>query len=345
MIINSHNEWDKLNDVIVGKGWMLKTSILETSFKLFYRSNLQTNGYEDNLKEFVNKQYIEEHCEDIEGLVTILKNLNINVYRPESIKKLTSIKTPNWSAQTHLTGPINTRDLVAIIGDTIMEFPPEIRSRYFEVDYMKHIFMDALNDNCKWLSFPKPIMTNESYNNNFLEPMLDAARCMRFGQDIIVNVNYKFNEVAVKLLKLYFPEYNFHMITYVNGHIDSCMAPLRPGLMLINKVFIPNPREQLPKFCRNWDFIEVEYHEEYDATSYAENDILLASTNIDCNILSIDPNTIICHDYSYSYLQPKLEPYGIEVIPCKLRHSRIFDGAFHCLTLDLNRSSVLESYE
>lgn len=335
MIINSYNEWDTLNEVVIGKGWMMDLNILETSFKLFYNSNI---NYEvDDLKKQVNKTFISEHIEDIEGLVTLLKSNNIKVYRPNNFDKSYQIKTPNWSTITHLTGPLNSRDLVAIFGDTIVEFPPEIRARYFETDMLKDIFLQGIKDNAKWITLPKSNMTNEVYDDKIIEPMLDAARCMRFNNNVIVNVNTLHNKLCVNILRNNFPHLTFHEVTWCDGHIDSCIAPLREGILLINKVFLPNPKEMLPDFCKNWDFIEVEFHEDYNADVYAGNDIMLASKNIDCNVLSINPNQIVCHDYSYSYLQPKLKQYNIECIPCQLRHSRIFDGAFHCLSLDLNR--------
>jgi len=104
MKINSYNEWDKLNEIVIGKGLMMKTNLLETSFKLFYGDHLTEA---DSLKSQVNAQFIEEHCEDVENYVSLLKSHNIKVHRPETYDKLIAIKTPNFSTQTHLTGPLN----------------------------------------------------------------------------------------------------------------------------------------------------------------------------------------------------------------------------------------------
>ncbi len=70
----------------------------------------------------------------------------------------------------------------------------------------------------------------------------------------------------------------------------------------------------------------------------------LASRGIDLNVLSINPSQIICHEHNYKQMSKLLKPFNIECIPSKLRHSRLFDGAFHCLTLDINRSGKLENY-
>jgi len=39
-----------------------------------------------------------------------------------------------------------------------------------------------------------------------------------------------------------------------------------------------------------------------------------------------------------------LESKGMEVIPLKLRHSRMMGGGFHCVTLDTRRRGTMESY-
>ena len=39
-----------------------------------------------------------------------------------------------------------------------------------------------------------------------------------------------------------------------------------------------------------------------------------------------------------------LETKQMEVIPLKLRHSRMLGGGFHCVTLDTRRRGTMESY-
>jgi N-dimethylarginine dimethylaminohydrolase len=39
-----------------------------------------------------------------------------------------------------------------------------------------------------------------------------------------------------------------------------------------------------------------------------------------------------------------LEAKQMEVIPLKLRHSRMLGGGFHCVTLDTRRRGTMESY-
>jgi N-dimethylarginine dimethylaminohydrolase len=39
-----------------------------------------------------------------------------------------------------------------------------------------------------------------------------------------------------------------------------------------------------------------------------------------------------------------LETHGLDVIPIKLRHSKLMGGGFHCITLDTRRKGALERY-
>ena len=130
-------------------------------------------------------------------------------------------------------------------------------------------------------------------------------------------------------------------VELTDTHIDSTFIPLRPGLVLAE--WKNSQREKaLPKWLQKWTFIEAPKREEFG--DYDKDDLLIASKAVDINVLSLDQNTVICHDRYYKHLQPKLKPYKIECIPCSLRHSRIFSGAFHCLTLDIRRKSKLEAY-
>ena len=56
------------------------------------------------------------------------------------------------------------------------------------------------------------------------------------------------------------------------------------------------------------------------------------------NMLVVDPNTIIVDKHQYNLIKI-LEQHKFTVIPLELRHSRTLGGGFHCVTLDLLRSS------
>ena len=87
MIVNSHNEWDKLKEVIVGDGFPTNLPLLDYSFKIFFHENLNhTNVYENRKHaqyQHISKRHCEEHSEDIETFATLLKSLDVTVKRPK----------------------------------------------------------------------------------------------------------------------------------------------------------------------------------------------------------------------------------------------------------------------
>ena len=87
----------------------------------------------------------------------------------------------------------------------------------------------------------------------------------------------------------------------------------------------------MPKLFKNWDkiysppMVDIGYHK-----------VLRASEWVGVNLLSLDENTVIV-DSRQKELIKKLNNYNIEVLDCKLRHSRTLGGSFHCVTADMVR--------
>ncbi len=61
------------------------------------------------------------------------------------------------------------------------------------------------------------------------------------------------------------------------------------------------------------------------------------------NLFSLGPDTVVV-DSDQQALIALLEAKNMEVIPLKLRHSRMLGGGFHCVTLDTRRRGTMESY-
>ena len=81
-IVNSHNEWDQLEEVIVGDGFP------ETipTFKVFFHDNIFGKNFDP--KQYIKKRHVVEHKEDIEQFVELLRSLDIIVKRPKVPKKV-----------------------------------------------------------------------------------------------------------------------------------------------------------------------------------------------------------------------------------------------------------------
>ena len=69
----------------------------------------------------------------------------------------------------------------------------------------------------------------------------------------------------------------------------------------------------------------------------------IGSDWIDMNAFSISPNLVVV-DKDQKALIKLLEKEGLDVIPLKLRHSKMLGGGFHCVTLDVRRTGTLQRY-
>jgi arginine deiminase len=69
----------------------------------------------------------------------------------------------------------------------------------------------------------------------------------------------------------------------------------------------------------------------------------IGSDWIDMNAFSISPNLIVV-DRDQTALIKLLEKEGFDVISLKLRHSKMLGGGFHCITLDIRRTGMLQRY-
>lgn len=361
-IVNSHNEWDELEEVIVGCGFPEKIPIDDISFKLFFHDNIygkSTSYFSERWN--ISSKIIDEHNEDLENFVKLLESNNVVVRRPKKPEGIKKIKTLGWNSMNYPA--LNVRDLTMIVGNNIIETAVSARWRQFENDYLKHLFLEYFNKGANWICAPRPIATDNSYDlsevyktsgakeyydnlrKNFVntldcgyEIMFDAANCQRLGNRILFNVTTQNEILGAKWLQNVLGEsYKVLTCSITDHHIDSVFLPIRPGVALITLDII----DKLPGEFKNWDFIKVP--EKLNASENL-NYVPLASEKIYCNVLSLSPNKLICLPEYYNILSEKLKPYNVEVIPSQIRYSRLFGGGHHCLTLDIRRKSKLENY-
>ena len=363
MRVNSHNEWDTLTEVIVGDGFSTKLPVLDYSFRLFFHDNLwESRDYQFG-SEFVTKRHVEEHSEDIQKFVELLQSLNVRVKRPKVPEKIHKVSTPAWDSTIHPA--LNVRDMAMIVGDIIIETPPSQRYRYFENMMLNHLFLDYFKSGAKWIQSPKPIMTDNSFDLSYInestgdveyydkfksddhyldcghEIMFDAANCVRMGSHILMNVSNDNQRLGATWLQQTLGDrYTVWTAELTDSHIDSTFLPLKPGLGLIMK---PDVRDKLPKPLQKWDLVYIPMRNRTDS-EFNQQGLKLASPRIELNVLSVSPETIICHPQYEAILNKELNKYKITAIGTPFRHCEIFSGAHHCTTLDINRQSKYENY-
>lgn len=367
-IVNSHNEWDKLEEVIVGAGVPSELPAIDFTFKLFFHDNIHGKEFDDIhgvpneiVKKYITKKHVEEHNEDVESFANLLKSMGVIVKRPKVPNILPKIKTPNWSSVAHPA--LNVRDLTIVIGNEIIETPASCRWRYYENDYMKHLFLDYFKKGAKWTQIPRPIMTDDSFDLGYVnkhgssssfdlikketpmdcgfEIMFDAANIMRLGTHILFNASNENAKLGVKWMRNHLSDkYKIWEIDIADSHIDSSFLPLKPGLALITREEI---WEKLPAELQKWDKIFIPTKNR-SIDEIKNQGIKLASPRIELNVFSVSEDLIICHPQYVKELNDQLKKYKIEAVPSQMRHCEIFAGAHHCTTLDIRRKGNLQNY-
>ena len=342
----SCNEWDPLEEVLVGNP-------LRARFPTPDRSTQLAEFNDRSLGEIPRgpfpQRIIEETEEDLIAFIAILETLGITVKRPATWPHEAGFSTIHWQAEGYYN--YCPRDILLVIGDQIIETPNVIRSRAQETLSYRALLIDYLKSGAKWYSAPKPMLLDSLFDVDLRkptprndEPAFDAANVLRFGRDLIYLVSATGNKLGGRWLQTVLGnDYRVHFLedVYYGSHIDSTFAALRPGLILCNPARVSN--HTVPEVLKQWKVI---YSPPMENTNRYAADYLsksIGSDWIDMNVFSINPNLVVV-DRDQRALIRLLEREGIDVIPLKLRHSKMLGGGFHCVTLDIRRTGTLERY-
>ncbi len=342
----SCNEWDPLEEVIVGNPLRARFPFADPSTQLAeYPDRSLTEIPQGAFPQWI----IDETEEDLNAFVTVLEDLGITVKRPETWPHEDKFSTIHWESEGYYN--YCPRDIMLVIGDQIIETPNVIRSRAQESYSYRKLMIDYLKSGAKWYSAPKPMLLDSLFDVDMDKPMprndepaFDAANILRFGRDLLYLVSGTGNELGGQWLQTILgDEFQVHFLkdVYYGSHIDSTFVALRPGLLLCNPARIND--HTLPKFLKQWQVIyspPMENTEQFDADYLSKS---IGSKWIDMNLFSINPNLVVV-DRDQTALIKLLEKQGIDVIPLKLRHSKMMGGGFHCVTLDTRRKGTLQQY-
>jgi len=319
----SKNEWDPLKSVIVGIADDAQIPLLDTS--------LRCVNYADREKAYTipygkyPQQVINEANEDLNTLTNFLTSQGITVYRPDNIK-------PNYYNYC-------PRDTVLVHDDVILATPNPLRAREFEYKALEKVLSTYKKINTIEIK-----RTAELYNTDCIgnpdvlalteaEPAFDAANILRDNDNLYYLVSNSGNKTGAEHLQRLHPNKKVWTIegVYSYMHLDSTIALLREGLMLLNPARIKNI-SQLPKPLQSWDIIWCP--EPVDIGHYPE--YCNASTWVNMNLLSVNPNLVIIEEHQDN-LRIELEKHNIQCEMLPMRHARTLGGCFHCVTLDIVR--------
>jgi len=348
MIVNTHNDWDPLEEIIVGHAHHARVTLDRSQHSFSYADKTwdEIKDMEGPLPDWV----IEEANEDIQGLVDVLESMNVKVHRPKIIDWDNEFSTLDWKSKGWYSWC--PRDLILPLGDMLIETPSPTRSRYFETRLYDDILYEAFEDDALWFSAPKPRLLDDLYDiesdvrgrSTLLDKEIcfDAPNIVRVGRDLLYQVSNSGNMKGFRWLKRLLEPmgYRLHYSElYSYAHFDSTIIPLRPGLVLLNGSRVTP--DNCPEIFKNWDKIYFDdcIAQGCKVPGYHSP----CSPYIGLNILSVDENTIIC-DSAQEPLMRELEKYNITSVPVKFRHAMTLAGGIHCTTLDLRRRGTLESY-
>ena len=361
-IVNSWNEWDQLKHVIVGKVDYANVPPMEPALEpKISKDSGMIGSHGPRPIESIEKANLQ-----LENFVKILNSLNITVDRPEPIDFSQSIQTPDWF-NDGMFGCMPPRDVIITVGNEMLEAPMSYRCRWFEYLAYRPLLEKYYNEdkNMRWESAPKPRLTDSSYKSNYLpdgiteeerykkienrdmiltekEPLFDAAEILRFGKDLFYHNNFTSNLSGLDWLQRHFPNHRVHQINLpgdlIPTHIDACLTPIKPGLMIIN----PNRKlssEQKEIFDKN----KWEIHEAAPSIHNTPPPMCYSSIWLSMNVLIINPKTI-CVEASEEKMIKQMEGFGMEVIPVPFRDAYAFGGSLHCATTDVYRDGECEDY-
>lgn len=331
-IIDVENEWDPLEEIIVGTAQGAQTPVIDKGLMVIQ------SDIEQIVAGPFSDRIIKETEEDLEKLVELFQGMNIKVCRPKNIDHSKIYSSPDWQSD----GMYNycPRDLLLPIGHTIIETPMSLRSRFFEALAYKDFLIECMESGSKWISAPKPQLLDEIYNDsnpkklalNELEPVFDAANVLRAGKDIFYLVSASGNKMGARWLQnVLGSTYKVHICEnlYAYTHIDTTITFLREGLVLLNPERVNS--NNIPEALKDWEKVMSP-----EVVDIGFTDVAYGSIWIGMNLIMINPNlAIVCKQQKA--LIKTLEKYQIDVIPMELRHARTLGGGFHCVTLDIRR--------
>lgn len=293
--VNSHNEWDKLKEIIVGSAQGTRATLTwnkegEIPEKLL-------NEAVKLAEQATPKWLYDEVCEDLDELSNTLKSLGVIVHRPTTYDFSKMYSSPYWSSTSN--NVYNARDLNLVVGNSVIESPSYLINRYYETTCLYDIWYRYFEKGFKWIAGPKPrlnyessvsyyrnederIMTAEDLKHIELtkgrveklhklsekEILFEAANTVRMGKDLLYLISSSGNKLGAQWLQSVLGEdYRVHSTTgiYRSSHIDSTVLCLKPGLVLLNGARVN--KKNCPDIFNKWDKL---YFSEVAPTSESE---------------------------------------------------------------------------
>ncbi|XP_007903741.1 glycine amidinotransferase, mitochondrial isoform X1 [Callorhinchus milii] len=354
----SYNEWDTLEEVIVGRP--------ENACVPPFTVEVKANTYEQHwafYQQYGGQSFPTEHVKkaiaEIEGMCDILRAEGVTVQRPDIVDWSAKYNTPDFeSTGMYASMP---RDILLVVGNEIIEAPMAWRARFFEYRAYRSLIKDYFRRGARWTTAPKPQMSDRLYDLDYpivsvkerhklaaqgkfvtteFEPCFDAADFIRAGKDIFVQRSQVTNLMGIEWMRRHLaPTYRIHTISFQDPnpmHIDATFNIIGPGLVLSNP---DRPCHQIDFFKKaGWTIVQP-------PTPLIPDDhpLWMSSKWLSMNVLMLDEKRVMV-DSNETTIQKMFEKLGIETVKVNIRYANSMGGGFHCWTSDIRRRGTLQSY-
>lgn len=304
-MINSCNEWDPLEEIVVGSASYANWPMQDPVFAEEARNTLwkETPAPSGAVPDFI----VDQANRELDILCETLLKYGATVYRPKPMNFVETQGMYNYCP----------RDRLLVAGDTLVDVNMMYPCRNQESKNYTRLFGKARN------IFTMPRDTGMT---------LDAANICRLGDTWLFLESASGNRAAYEWLCHKFPKITIELCNFYAGvHIDSTITPLREGLVMLNASRVTEAN--CPNALKDWEKIWIT-EDQIVAQDFYQYPY--ASKWIAMNMLVLDPETVII-DAAQTQLITILKKHGIDSIPLTLSHSRTLGGGFHCVTLDTRR--------
>jgi glycine amidinotransferase len=368
LAVSSHNEWDPLEEVIVGTIEGVTIPPLTHEMKVMVRRNYW-DYYRAHAGEPYPEHLVRGAAKALNNLQQVLEDEGVKVTRPDAITYAAkNFQTPQFSSTGFFNADV--RDVLLVIGDEIIEAPMALPARYFEHAKYHSLIQQYFERGCRWTAAPKCSMGKHMYDydypdehlaffrgdpdvpdtigplvgrymTNESEPCFDAADFMRFGRDIIAQRSQVTNELGIRWLERHLGNgYRVHRARFRSAgpvHIDTSWVPLGEGRVLTCPDRPVLSLDVLDMFKRaGWEVIEA-------PEGVAPAEFQLSSRWLSMNLLVIDEHRVLVDKHEEPTIH-LLKSLGIKPVLVDFKDHYVFGGGLHCSTLDVRRRGELKSY-
>ena len=166
--VSSHNEWDPLEEVIVGH---IDDATIPSPH-IVVTCNIPKAAATRVYPFFGGRRYpgvmTKPAKRELEEFVHILEAEGVTVRRPDPQKFHAKYGTPAWFSRGFTCAC--PRDSLLVVGDEITETPMAWRSRYFETFAFRGLLKEYFNAGARWSAAPKPELTDDLYQPGYRVP-------------------------------------------------------------------------------------------------------------------------------------------------------------------------------